>query len=109
MVVDQFVAGRAEDHEIVHVVDFLWTFPSAASRTVGSKRDNVGDLGEIPFLERHVVFKKILIATVKFTAPTGPYKKDETIQRRNTPRRLDGGCICSLTRVRWFADAHVVS
>ena len=107
MVVDQLVARRAEHHEVAQIIDVLRAFPRTAAWSVGAEGDDMGNFCEIPFFERDVVFEKVFVAAVEFTAAPGPHEKNEAVQRRNTPRRLDGrGYVSSLAGLWAGARVH---
>jgi hypothetical protein len=70
MVIDQLVARRAEQHQVVHAVDVIRAI-LITSRSRRPERDNVRHLPEIALMKRDWVLEEISVMAVELASATG--------------------------------------
>jgi hypothetical protein len=91
VIVDQLMAGRTQEHQIVEVMDVLGTLLEAA-RAIYAKSHHVSKFRKIALVESDMVLKQVALAAVELTAPAGPCEKQDAIPFRNSAiRDVNGG------------------
>jgi hypothetical protein len=68
MVVDEFVTGRAEEHQVRCIVDAAWS-TIATPRPLQLERDNVSGLAKISRPPCDSMLEKIFVAAIELAAP----------------------------------------
>jgi hypothetical protein len=73
IVVYEFVTLRAQKHQVGNIVDVGRTIPRS-TRALFTKRYNVGKLRKIAFCKSHMMFKEVLVASIKLAPPAGSHE-----------------------------------